>query len=178
MRGKRTKDVPVLCVGFDCTRGVLVPSSANSVVGVCYDCLPPVTPNIDQAPPTGYSWHVSPRWYPPNSIVLCIRSSFPSIDGPLFRPRTIRGRRLLRNRAANSIIPLLVLSSFWNSFIICGIYPLFSSNGAYPVDADTLELIANSTMSIISTQSFWSGHTAVLRICPIFLLARSVCPSV
>jgi hypothetical protein len=41
-------------------RGILVPLSVISSVGVWSDCLLPITPGIGQAPPTGHSWCGSP----------------------------------------------------------------------------------------------------------------------
>src|SRR6201999_3394351 len=62
-------------------------------------------------------------------------------------------------------------------FIIEGMYP-WNSNGASPVVALMLALIANSVMGKACTQSFWSGLMEARMICMIIRFALSVTPSV
>ena len=80
--------------------------------------------------------------------------------------------------SAKSLMPLGTTLSCQTSWIIEGMYPPFSSNGAYLVVADTLAFIANSVMSTRSTQSNWSGRTSDQKIWPTVRFARSVWPSV
>ena len=77
-------------------------------------------------------------------------------------------------RSAKSLMPLGIMSSGRISWIMEGMYPLFSSKGTYRVVPDTLTLIANSIRSTWSIQSFWSGHTTMWNIWPMLWLACSV----
>ena len=57
---------------------------------------------------------------------------------------------------------------------VLGICPEFKKNGAYPVDLDLAELMANSIAGSLLTQSRWLGAIQDHSICPIVRFARSV----
>ena len=61
---------------------------------------------------------------------------------------------------------------------MCGIYPQFSSNGAYPVVALMLLLSANSAIEHCPAQSFWSSCIIIQRTWPIDWLAHLIDPLV
>ena len=59
-----------------------------------------------------------------------------------------------------------------------GRYPYVNSNGAKPVEALTLELMANSVIARCFGQSSWSGLTSVRSICDTLRIILSDAPLV
>ena len=80
--------------------------------------------------------------------------------------------------SVKSLIPLGITSFDHIFWIMEGMYPPFSSKGAYWMVPNTLALMANLVRLTLSIQSLWLDHTTMWNIWPTLRFACSVWPSV